>query len=568
MHKDDIAHSMDDDSDDYEVVSKDDDASPAWLKEAAQHMESEAQKTTENKSGTIERLVLFFAADTTGSMEGPIRYGKKIMQACMDYLAGIAESDHIDELEIVVHVVGMNDWKSHDGFSHPVKLFINEDLSINAARPVGYSFVLDKKDKAAWAAHVETVRDAIERMARSTRDGNSTGGDLREEYAAGVYLINTIVEQDKKDYPSAVTKYFLLSITDDMQHGCGPHGHGDRWSSGVSDCDVYGHNNTNAYKYACPYAPDKHATLGFNIWKPHSFWHSLNALLANGVTTVWCPIGASASYRRGSDFESWVGTLSTIFEHSNGVAISWQQGDANKPVPSTVAHLLNTLITSASISETLSEEKRKEQAISKSESLMTSAKKYSQETKGSLSQTPTNIEDAAEELDRVVVECELTDGLQNIFLGRENPDMATATPAVRVAYRSLQEARMKGDCAQADREISVAYRSLSSECAPAPASTFAAYPGAPPTVRSPLVPIDDSLPAESGVAKYRALIAPYYDGEDDDGPPCYRSLSSLPPGEPVYRGLAAAPRPPPPASPIKAKDPTASKRRLLRLSTR
>jgi hypothetical protein len=580
--------------DDFEVIAsaapEEMDDSPEWLERAANAVSSlpSVPSTTDLATGGndahqavgLERLVLLFGADTTGSMGGPIVYGIKLLEACMDYLAGISSSDQIETLEVVVYVVGMNDWKDGERATHPVKLFLNEDESNNALRPIGYSFVLDKTKPEEWQSNVQVINAAIKAMAASTTDGTASGGDSREEYATGVHFMKTIVEQDKKDFPDARTKYFLLSITDDMQHGMSTGYGGDSWPSGVTEASIYGENDMLARKYACPYAPDKHPRLGFPCWKPHSFWASLNGLLDLGVTVVWCPIGSSARHCEGSAFEAWVGTLSTVFEYRNGVVLSWASGEANKPVPGTVAHLLNTLITSASISGELDVEKRRQNAAKKAEALMKSAKSHSQATGGSLKQVPTTIDGAAAALDQLVVESGLSELLQGIFLGTSQPTDASSK-SVQAAYRSLKTAHEMGDVVSADRDIAVAYRSLSAECNPP------AMPPPPPTPHHRSLhrpscgdgkdaPLYRSLTmkeveALEGVPEYRSL------GASEAPAPIFRSLGKSHVAEvagdlPEYRSLGASGGASVglPAAPVAVpakRNPNASKNRLLRLSS-
>ena len=522
----------------------------------------------ENK---LKRLVLVFAADTTMSMASPIIYGIKLMNACTEFLAGIANSDDFDGLEVEVYVVGMNDWLGgNEEYSHPVCLFLNEKESIKAGRPMGYSFKFDKTNPENWKSHVEFVNEAIKSMAKSTSDRCSSGGDLREEYATGVDFIKSFIERDQEDFCN--TKYFVLSITDDAQHGM-VRGHaGDSWSNGVSEASVFGKDNEFAYKYACAYAPDKHDELGFPIWKPKSFWKSLNELISLDVTVVWCPIGASACHGPNSQFEFFVGTMAAIFEQSNGVAISWKPGDNDKRVPETVAHILNTLVTKASISDELDAEKRKEMGMHRFEAYMENAKKFSKETNGEtgvLSQIETGFDDAAKALNQVVIDSELTTQLQNIFLGLEEPE-ETADQNVKIAFQSLKTANNeKTKTSDVDHEIAAAYRSLS-------ATT---HPVSSPLLRS-ACPVPPPPPSPLGVRVHHA--SPFTIKEDDDeclGPPVYRSIGAFSPRadadeRPVYRSLGACtsdadadmtPSPPPPKA--ARKDTTKSKLRLMRMAS-
>ena len=525
-------------------------------------------------STSMKRLVLVFAADTTYSMASPILYGIKLMNACTEFLAGIANSDDFDGLEVEVYVVGLNDWSAGNGeYSQPVRLFLNEAESIKIGRPVGYSFKFDKTNTEIWKSHVEFVNEAIKSMAKSTSDWSCSGGDLREEYATGVDFIKSFIERDQEEYDN--TKYFVLSITDDAQHGMTRGPAGDTWSKGVSESAVFGKDHEFAYKYACAYAPDKHETLGFQIWKPKSFWKSLNELIALDVTVVWCPIGSSAFHGPNSQFESFVGTMAAIFEQSNSVAISWKPGDNDKRVPETVAHILNTLVTKASICEELDAEKRKEMSTHRFEALMVNAKAHSKITNGEngvLSQIGTGFDDAAKALNQVVIDSELTTQLQNILLGREEPE-ETAHLNVKVAFRSIKTAsNEKTKTSDVDHEIAMAYRSLSATTHPVPS----------PLLRS-VCPIPAPPPSPLGVRVHRA--SPFTIKEDDDeclGPPVYRSLRACTADadadadkRPVYRSLGGcavptadadmAPLSPPPK--VARTDTTKSKLRLMRMAS-
>jgi hypothetical protein len=458
---------------------------------------------TDADKPTIDTVEIIVAADSTGSMSTPIKYGKKLIDALVSYLAGIVDSGQFSELEVVVHLIGLNDWRAGGKCTPPVKIFLNEEESIKQRRAVGYSFTLDTADADAWRTNLEIVSAAVDAMADSTRTSGHHGGDAREEYGTGLHFVKTLVEQSQQRNQDKTVKYFMLAITDDMQHGMGPEGSsiasGDAWPSGVTTASVYGPGDRDAHEYSCPYAPDTHAH-GFPIWKPHSFWTNLNGVLGLGVTVVWAAIGNSAEAHLRGMYGSWLGTLATVFNYSSGVLLSWHGDDANKPVPATVVHLLNTLITSASISDELDEERKRELALSMSEALMTSAKKHSQRTNGPLQNVPTTIDDAAKALDELVINTALKVAQQAVFVGRVPPPAANGA-----VYRSISAATEAGDTGEADRAMAAAYRSLAAECTP-PSKTR------PPAYRS----MHCGLYHDLGTCAF----------DDDDGmeAPSYRSL--------------------------------------------
>ena len=403
----------------------------------------------------VQAVELLFACDTTRSMKEPIRYGKKIIDALVAYLAGLVDAQQFEALEVVVHLVGMNDWKAGEHCTHPVKLFLNLDESLKEGRPVGYSFQIGN---GSWNDCLEEIKAAVEAMAESTRTSIEHGDDAREEYGTGLHFIQKIVEESQKRNAGKNVKYFLLAITDDMQHGYGPEFSSypsDSWPEGVTTESVYGRNDVDAYKYGCPYAPDQHP-LGFPAWKPHSFWTALNGVLDLGVTVVWAAIGNSAQPLLRSKYSSWLGTMATIFNYKSGVLLSWHVGDPNKNVPATVVHLLNTLITSASIEHELDEERKRELALAKTEALMTAAKEHSQRTNGPLKTIATSLAEAAAALDELVVDSDLAASLQDILVGRTN----VLEDDCPVVYRSLEKAAEAGDAGSTDREMAVAYQWL------------------------------------------------------------------------------------------------------------
>ena len=407
------------------------------------------------KNGTIDIVEILLAADSTGSMAEPIKYGKKIIDAIVSYLAGIVDSGQFQTLEVVIHVIGMNDWKSAQTRTPPVKLFLNEKESIEQKRAVGYSFVLDPADSKAWLGHLEFVANAITKMAFGTHTSGHSGGDAREEYGTGLHFCKTIVEQSKERNNGKVVKYFLLAITDDAQHGTSNEPGGDHWCNGVTCDAVFGTAGKYAYEYACAYAPDTHE-LGFSAWQPHSAYQNIRALLALDVTIVWAAIGNSAEPFYANLYSSWLGTLAAIFNDSTGVLISWQKEDSNKNVPGTVVHLLNTLITSASISDELDAEKKRELAITKTESLMNAAKAHSVRTDGPLQHVSTTIEAAADDLSKLVIDSRLGFNQQQALLGRA--PLETKDANVR---RNVANALAAVDSGEADNAMVVAYRSLS-----------------------------------------------------------------------------------------------------------
>jgi len=469
-------------------------------------MKVESTKQPDSKS--IDIIELIFAADTTGSMRDPIRYGKKIIDAVVSYIAGIVDSGQFTTLEVVIHVVGMNDWKNHmQGFTPPAKLFLNEDESIKQKRAVGYSFVLDPQNPAAWLANLKVIADAITAMAEDTKTSGHDGGDAREEYGTGIHFCKTIVEQSIARNTGKVVKYFVLVLTDDCQHGTANCRSGDRWVDGVGN-SIFGDDGLDAYRYSCPYAPDMHEN-GFPVWKPHSVWKNLRGILEIGATVVWAAIGNSAIPENKRTFSSWLGTLAAIFNDSSGVLISWQATELNKDVPGTVVHLLNTLVTNASIADELDAEKKRELAIRKTEALMTSAKNHSAKTNGPLQGVSTTIEEAAIALDQLVINTTLPFNEQEILFGRAQPSAENAR-----LCRDVANAANSLDSGEADRAVVVAYRSL---CGSTQAPTEDVLQYEPPTKYSRHV-----------LRSLKDTADPYDDKDDESESVAYRSLTGIP----------------------------------------
>ena len=181
----------------------------------------------------VDVLQLVCALDDTGSMQAPIMYAREIVYACLQYLNGLVHSGVFKTLKVECHLVGLNDWKGGT-WTHPCKLYLNEEASVRAKRPVGFSFDLNLDDTAAWAANVAHVRDAITKMSQQVGSGGRSGGDAREEYATGIHLVKEIVKRAATDYPGLNVKTFVLVCTDDAQHGMGQiQGSSDSFPTGV-----------------------------------------------------------------------------------------------------------------------------------------------------------------------------------------------------------------------------------------------------------------------------------------------------------------------------------------------
>lgn len=364
-----------------------------------------------------------------------------------------------------------------------------------------------------------------------------------QEYGVGLNLIKTAVEAD----PESTTKRFVIAVTDDCQHGMGdPASHSkhvDSFKNGVSELSVFGVDHVNAHKYACSYSPD--TVLGFKAWKPHSVFFSLNALLDMNVTVVWCAVGSSANPHMARVFDGWIGTLSTIFEAKRGVLISWSEDELQKPVPATVVHLLNTLMTSGDVDAELSVEKQLEKR-------MLAAKSYSEAHDGVNKNIGTTVDDAANLLDQLVVESRLPEDEQKTFCDKSF-EMLSGSDSVKL-----------------DVDVGAIYRSLSAKCAP-PAPI--AVPGdITETVSRLCKRVAEAAPPcgecddEEDKPRFRSIGMAMYDGEDKDVTVCYRSLAaSTSMSEPVYRSLNGASEPPMFVTQERAK-PKHSKSRLLRLS--
>lgn len=368
----------------------------------------------------VKLVCIFLACDTTNSMGKYIDKSKMVMRACIDYLDGVANSKQFGEIEVAVFVVGFNDWKGRTAyeFTAPVGLFLNEYNSTKARRAVPFRFKLDPSCPAETASNLQTIIDAIAAMAEATEIGYR-GGDAREEYGTGMHFIETTIRQVQAEYGGPTTKFFTLVVTDDAQHGVGPTHHrgADTWPKGVDVESLYGASGELAFHYACDYAPDVHPQLGFSCWKPHNLWESLNAVLDLGATVVWVAVGRSAT----SDdaYQSWIGTLSTIFEYKSGILFRWDTdvGVCNKSISESTVHILNSLITKASIRVDLEDAKRREIAATRSNAIMASVKTHAQRSNGMLAQVSTSIEEAALTLDKLAVHSDLDESTQQTFVG-------------------------------------------------------------------------------------------------------------------------------------------------------
>ena len=458
----------------------------------------------------VDVLQFICALDDTGSMGTPIKYAREIFYACLQYLGGLVHSGVFTTLKVEVHLVGLNDWNG-GSWTHPCKLYLNEAESIRAKRPVGFTFDLNPDDAASWEAGVAKVRDAITKMSEQVGTGGRSGGDAREEYATGINLVKEIVKRAATDYPGRNVKTFVLVCTDDAQHGMGHHGHSDGFPNGVSESDVYGADGERAYKFACLYAPDMHPTLGIPVWKPHPLVLNLRELLDIGATVVWTAVGAAATNVYA--YTDWLGTMAAVLSSGNGILLSYAKPDANNTVPQTIVHLLNTLITSASISEELEPLRRDTLAAERAEKLMTAAVAATAGMPGGggannvLQGTPTSLEAAEVRLARLVLDVELQESQHN--------------------------ALMHSAETRSDSETVAHYRSLGAKLSNA---------GPEP----PVFGVGDEI-ASYGPSppRYRSLGSAMYDDDDEDFvKPVYRSLD----GEGGSEVVATTPEPPPPPS--------------------
>ena len=367
----------------------------------------------------VKHVNIFLACDTTTSMGKYIEKSKMVMRACIDYLDGIANSNQFGEIEVAVFVVGFNDWKGRTAyeFTAPVVLFLNEYKSTNGRRAVPFRFKLDPSCPAETALNLQTVIDAIAAMAEATEV--ASGGDAREEYGTGMHFIETTIRQMQVEYGGSTTKFFVLVVTDDAQHGVGPtyHRGADTWPKGVDVDSLYGASGELAFHYACDYAPDVHPQLGFSCWKPHNLWESLNGVLDLGATVVWVAVGRSATSDEA--YQSWIGTLATIFEHKSGILFRWgtDAGVCDKSISESTVHILNSLITKASIRVDLEDAKRRAIAATRSKAIMASVKTHAQRSNGMLAQVATSIEEAALTLDKLAVHSDLDESTQQTFVG-------------------------------------------------------------------------------------------------------------------------------------------------------
>lgn len=481
------------------------------------------------------RLELYICCDSTGSMAAHTARMTSVVTAVCEYLKGLVHSaDFASKVHLTTYIVGLNDWRTGINATPPAKIFLCEKESTDAGYAVGYTFTLDKDDLAAADKGLKVITDAIEKMVHSIRTSGHSGGDLREEYGVGLNLVKTTVERSKSLDPENKVQRFLIGVTDDMQHGMGNktatshRSSGDDFADGVERKNVFGVEDVNAHLYKCAYAPD--TVLGFKAWTPHSFFHSLNALLDMGMTVTWCAVGTSADPAQYATFEGWLGTLATIFEAKRGVLLSWCDADTQKPVPSTVVHLLNTLITSGDVDGELSVEK-------KSERLMMAAKDYSSKHGGVLQDVGTTVDYAATLLDQLGFESRLPEDEQKTFCDQSFKDLSGP------------------DNVKLDSSVGTHYRSLSAKYAPSPPSPTGIEGGTLlckrlSEVAPPCGECDDD-DAETG-ARYRSLGA-----SSMNAAPVYRSLGG---------GGVSAPTPPPPVV-VLAPTPKRSRQRLLRLST-
>ena len=535
---------------------------------------SAASLQSDSRKKSVDSVEIIIAADTTGSMQSPILYGKKIMEAVLSYLAGIVDSNHFQVLDVVIHLVGMNDWRGV-GETHPVRLFLNEEESKRKRHPVGYAFKLDPQQHEEFQSNLAIVSAAIVDMANAVGKGGSTGGDAREEYGTGMHLIKTIIERSREENKDKTTKYFVLGITDDMQHGMGTtnvSGRGDSWPNGVTEDDIFKRGGVEAHKYACPYAPDTHNGC-FAVWKPHSFYTNLRAVLDLGAMVVWAAIGNSAEPNARSAYDNWLGTMAATFNFSTGVLLSWQNNDLNKPVPSTVVHLLNAFLTSAddTVSAEVDVVRKQELAASKAQSLMEAARAHSIRTNGPLQSMSTTIDAAAEALGNLAVNAILSREQQQVLLGRRTPSTCDQ-PTFRSLSASLSAAGASGDSGATDHHMATAHHLLSKQNTPPSKkhpSRHASPPGAPMADRRPVIRPLGAAPVPSGKAacgSFRSLKAAVSAGDaahfrslgseyDDDAPPPPRfpSLGSAYDGDappsPRFPSLGSAyddDAPPPP----------------------
>jgi hypothetical protein len=448
-------------------------------------------------------------------------------------------------LDVVIHLVGMNDWVGV-GETHPVRLFLNEEESKRKRHPVGYAFTLDPQQHEAFQKNLAIVSAAIVDMANAVGQDGCTGSDAREEYGTGMHLIKTIIERSREENKDTTTKYFVLGITDDMQHGMGTTTapvRGDSWPNGVTEDAVFKRGGVEAHKYACPYAPDTHNGC-FAVWKPHSFYTNLRAVLDLGAMVVWAAIGNSAEPNARSTYDNWLGTMAATFNFSTGVLLSWQNNDLNKPVPSTVVHLLNAFLTSAddAVSAEVDVVRKQELAASKAQSLMEAARAHSVRTNGPLQSMSTTIDAAAEALGNLAVNTILSREQQQVLLGRRPSDLCG-----QPAFRSLSAADASGDSGATDHHMATAHSLLSAQNTPPSKkhpSRHASPPGAPMADRRPkfrslgAAPVPGGKAAcgssrslgagasRGGAAHFRSLGSAYDDDADDAPPPRFRSMGA------------------------------------------
>ena len=468
----------------------------------------------------VDVLQLVCALDDTGSMQAPIMYAREIVYACLQYLNGLVHSGVFKTLKVECHLVGLNDWKGGT-WTHPCKLYLNEEASVRAKRPLAFRSTSISTTPQRGRPTSRTCATRSKDVAAG-RERRSLRQRAREEYATGIHLVKEIVKRAATDYPGLNVKTFVLGCTDDAQHGMGPiQGSSDSFPTGVREADVYGPTGERAYKFACPYAPDVHPALGIPVWKPHSLLPNLRELLDIGATVVWTAVGATATQR--FSYGDWLGTMAAVLSSGNGILLSWSEPDANNSVPQTVAHLLNTLITSASISEELEPLRREAVAAERAEKLISAAVAaatgIASNGNNVLHGTPTSMEAAEVQLARLVLDVELGDP----------------------QYRSL----MRSAETKSDSETVAEFRSLGAKVSGA---------GPEPSMFG----VGDALRScASAPPRFRSLSAHYEVGDDgeDYGEPCYRSGIGLPVAPPYhdddeddyemgpeakYRGIGAA----------------------------
>ena len=127
-----------------------------------------------------QKVEIFLACDTTGSMTPHISRMTSVMTAVLEYLNGLVDSGEVDGLDLTFYLVGLNDWLTGENATPPAKLFLKEEESIAAGKPVGFTFTLNKNDLTTTKTALKTVIDAIAHMAAQIRTSGHNGGDARE----------------------------------------------------------------------------------------------------------------------------------------------------------------------------------------------------------------------------------------------------------------------------------------------------------------------------------------------------------------------------------------------------